>query len=193
MKGVNGANNFKIEKARVDAEIENLETEILEFSNIEIIKTNKGEGFPDLSLYFHLPYCDSLCYFCGCNMLVTRKRNRIRNYISYLKQEIDMISRLLFPAREAAQMHWGGGTPTHLDPDEIADLADYIRQRFRLKDNIEAGCEIDPIGTRRQTHRTAGDHVFGHDRGARRRARNMHARRTQAPDFYRDDNTRLLL
>lgn len=110
----------------------------------EVVRTNSREDFPDLSLYFHLPYCDSLCYFCGCNMLVTHKRSRIKKYISYLKQEIDMISGLLSPAREAAQLHWGGGTPTHLDPDEIADLADYIRQRFMLRENIEAGCEIDP-------------------------------------------------
>ena len=110
----------------------------------EITRTNSLSEFPDLSLYFHLPYCDSLCYFCGCNMMVTRSRGRIKKYVSYLKREIDMISGLLSPDRETAQMHWGGGTPTHLDPDEIDDLADYIRQRFRLKKDIEAGCEIDP-------------------------------------------------
>ena len=110
----------------------------------EIARTNSVSDFPDLSLYFHLPYCDSLCYFCGCNMIVTRKRSRIKKYVSYLKREIDMISGLLSPDREAIQMHWGGGTPTHLDPEEIRDLTDYIRQRFRLKKDIEAGCEIDP-------------------------------------------------
>ena len=110
----------------------------------EIVRTNSVSDFPDLSLYFHLPYCDSLCYFCGCNMIVTRKRSRIKKYVSYLKREIDMISGLLSPDREAIQMHWGGGTPTHLDPEEIRDLTDYIRQRFRLKKDIEAGCEIDP-------------------------------------------------
>ena len=110
----------------------------------EIKRTNSVSDFPDLSLYFHLPYCDSLCYFCGCNMIVTRKRSRIKKYVSYLKREIDMISGLLSPDREAIQMHWGGGTPTHLDPEEISDLTDYIRNRFSLKKDIEAGCEIDP-------------------------------------------------
>jgi oxygen-independent coproporphyrinogen-3 oxidase len=110
----------------------------------EIERTNRVSDFPDLSLYFHLPYCDSLCYFCGCNMIVTRKRSRIKKYVSYLKKEIDMISKLLSQEREAIQMHWGGGTPTHLDPEEISDLTDYIRNRFRFKKDIEAGCEIDP-------------------------------------------------
>ncbi len=110
----------------------------------EIARTNSLSDFPDLSLYFHLPYCDSLCYFCGCNMMVTRSRDRIKRYVSYLKREIDMISGMLSSDRKAIQMHWGGGTPTHLDPDEIDDLADYIRQRFSLKKDIEAGCEIDP-------------------------------------------------
>jgi oxygen-independent coproporphyrinogen-3 oxidase len=77
-------------------------------------------------------------------MIVTRKRSRIKKYVSYLKKEIDMISKLLSQEREAIQMHWGGGTPTHLDPEEISDLTDYIRNRFRFKKDIEAGCEIDP-------------------------------------------------
>lgn len=110
----------------------------------EIKKTNDRSDFPDLSLYFHLPYCDSLCYFCGCNMLVTRKRGRIKKYLSYLEREIDMIGQLMSPERETVQMHWGGGTPTHLDPDEITGLINHIKKNFKFKENIEAGCEIDP-------------------------------------------------
>ncbi len=110
----------------------------------EIIKTNQGPNLPDLSLYFHLPFCDTLCYFCGCNMIVTRNRDRISNYISYLKREIDLIRTHISPARQAAQLHWGGGTPTHLNPDEIADLSAYINAGFAFKADVEAGCEIDP-------------------------------------------------
>ena len=54
----------------------------------EIVKTNYGNNLPDLSLYFHLPYCDTLCYFCGCNMIITRNRDRIREYIKYLKKKL---------------------------------------------------------------------------------------------------------
>ena len=52
----------------------------------EIIKTNYGEGLPDLSLYYHLPFCDTLCYFCGCNMIITRNRDRVKEYLKYLKK-----------------------------------------------------------------------------------------------------------
>ena len=57
----------------------------------EIVRTNSVSDFPDLSLYFHLPYCDSLCYFCGCNMIVTRNRDRVNEYLKYVKKEIDML------------------------------------------------------------------------------------------------------
>ena len=110
----------------------------------EIIKTNYGEGLPDLSLYYHLPYCDTLCYFCGCNMLITRNRDRVKEYISYVKKEIDMLRTYLLPDRKVSQLHWGGGTPTHLRPDEINELASYIKSSFNFKNESENGCEIDP-------------------------------------------------
>jgi len=110
----------------------------------EIVKTNYGEDLPDLSLYYHLPYCDTLCYFCGCNMLITRNRDRVKEYISYLKKEIDLLRTYLLPDRKVSQLHWGGGTPTHLLPDEINELALYIKSSFNFKDDSENGCEIDP-------------------------------------------------
>jgi oxygen-independent coproporphyrinogen III oxidase len=110
----------------------------------EIVKTNYGENLPDLSLYFHLPYCDTLCYFCGCNMIITRNRDRIKEYLKYLKKEIDLTRTYLLTDRKVAQHHWGGGTPTHLNPDEINELASYINQSFSFKDNAEISCEIDP-------------------------------------------------
>ncbi len=110
----------------------------------EIVKTNYGENLPDLSLYFHLPYCDTLCYFCGCNMIITRNRERIKEYISYVKKEIDLLRQYLLPDRKVVQHHWGGGTPTHLNPDEINDLASYINKNFIFKADAEISCEIDP-------------------------------------------------
>ena len=110
----------------------------------EIIKTNRGRDLPDLSLYFHLPFCDTLCYFCACNMIVTRNRDRIKKYIDYLKREIDLITDHISHDRKAVQLHWGGGTPTHLNPDEIADLSSYIYDRFDVNADAETGCEIDP-------------------------------------------------
>jgi oxygen-independent coproporphyrinogen-3 oxidase len=110
----------------------------------EIIKTNHGKNFPDLSLYFHIPYCDTLCFFCGCNMLITRNRERINEYIKYVQKEIDLIRIYLQPDRKVAQHHWGGGTPTHLKPDEIDKLASYINQSFEFTEDPENSCEIDP-------------------------------------------------
>lgn len=110
----------------------------------EIIRTNSGQNERDLSLYYHLPFCDTLCYFCGCNMVITRNRNRISKYVGALKKEIDMLRDLIRDDRKAIQLHWGGGTPTHLNPDEINDLISYINNKFEFRDNAEKGCEIDP-------------------------------------------------
>ena len=112
----------------------------------EIIKSNSKENLPDLSLYYHIPYCDTLCYFCGCNMLVTRNRERIKEYIKYLKNETDYLRTYINSSRKVTQLHWGGGTPTHLNPNEIFDLVNYISNSFNFSCNIEAGCEIDPRG-----------------------------------------------
>jgi oxygen-independent coproporphyrinogen-3 oxidase len=116
----------------------------------EIIKTNYGENLPDLSLYYHIPFCDTLCYFCGCNMLVTRNRDRVKEYVRYLKKEIDMIRTYVLTDRKVTQLHWGGGTPTHLNPDEITDLVSYIKQSFSFSQDAEEGCEIDPRGLNRE-------------------------------------------
>ncbi len=116
----------------------------------EIIRTNNEENTPELSLYFHLPFCDTLCYFCGCNMIITRNRDRITDYIKYLKNEIDLLRTYLSPERKVIQVHWGGGTPTHLNPDEIYDLISYINKSFVFAENPEIGCEIDPRGLTRE-------------------------------------------
>jgi len=110
----------------------------------EIIRTNNLENPTDLSLYFHIPFCDTLCYFCGCNMIVTRNRERVSTYIDYLKNEIDLIRTYIKPGRKTAQLHWGGGTPTHLKPEEIIDLGNYIKNNFDFRESAENSCEIDP-------------------------------------------------
>lgn len=112
----------------------------------EIIISNAGFNLPELSLYFHLPYCDTLCYFCGCNMIITRNRERVNKYIQYLKSEITLLKKYINSNRETVQLHWGGGTPTHLNPDEINDLASFINKNFTFKNDSEISCEIDPRG-----------------------------------------------
>jgi oxygen-independent coproporphyrinogen III oxidase len=110
----------------------------------EIIRTNNLENPADLSLYFHIPFCDTLCYFCGCNMIISRNRDRVKQYINYIKNEVDLLRSYLKRDRKVAQLHWGGGTPTHLLPDEINELVSYINQSFEFVETPENGCEIDP-------------------------------------------------
>ena len=109
-----------------------------------IVDTNTPGSQSDLSLYFHFPFCDTLCYFCGCTMMVTRDRGRIEEYIRYLKKEIDLVAPLIAPSRRVTQLHWGGGTPTHLTPVQLADVADYVKRSFRCDPDAEMSVEIDP-------------------------------------------------
>lgn len=112
----------------------------------EIAGTNSPGSSADLSLYFHFPYCDTLCYFCGCTMLVTHDHNNIVNYNKFLKKEIDLVAPLISPDRKVSQIHWGGGTPSYQEPDEIRKIGSFIRDRFRFDEAIEASVEIDPRG-----------------------------------------------
>ena len=109
----------------------------------EIVDTNRDNDRP-LSLYFHFPFCAKLCYFCGCTMRVTHDRKLITQYNDYIKKEIDLIAPLVSKKRKVVQMHWGGGTPSYLLPDEIRDVGNYIKERFDFADDIEASVEIDP-------------------------------------------------
>jgi len=116
----------------------------------EILATNTPETVTDLSLYFHFPFCDTLCYFCGCTMLITRDRNRIEENVRYMKREIDMIAPHIAQGRNVVQLHWGGGTPTHLSPEQIRDIAGHIRSSFTIVPNAEIGVEVDPRELRRE-------------------------------------------
>ena len=74
-----------------------------------------------LSLYLHIPFCETRCFFCGCNVAIARDRGRARRYLPLLVREMAMAAELLGAAdRRAVQLHWGGGTPTFLDPDDVA-------------------------------------------------------------------------
>ena len=116
-----------------------------DFTN-EIITTNLEADESDVSLYFHFPFCESLCYFCGCNMMVSRDRRMIREYNEYLKKEIDLLAPLISESRKVSQMHFGGGTPSYLTPEEILDVGAFIKSKFVFADDLEASVEIDPRG-----------------------------------------------
>jgi oxygen-independent coproporphyrinogen-3 oxidase len=98
----------------------------------------------DLSLYVHIPFCDSLCYYCGCNMIATKNYAKATTYLTFLYQEISRVAALTQSNRVVRQIHWGGGTPTYLHPDDIRRLMAHIRSHFNIADNAEVACEIDP-------------------------------------------------
>lgn len=108
--------------------------------------TNNDENFSPISLYLHVPFCDTLCYFCGCTTVVTSKRELIHEYLTPLKKEIDRTSFYINRKRRVVQMHWGGGTPSYLDPSEIRDLMSFIYHRFKFAPDAEISVEIDPRG-----------------------------------------------
>ncbi len=108
--------------------------------------TNNDENLAPLSLYVHIPFCDTLCYFCGCTTVVTSDQQRIGDYLGLLKKEVRRTGTYLNKERPVVQMHWGGGTPSYLEPAQIEDLALFFRERFRFDQNAEFSVEIDPRG-----------------------------------------------
>ena len=96
-----------------------------------------------LSLYVHIPFCHRLCYFCGCNKQVTRQHHKADRYLDVLEQEI--IQRApLFRQRRVTQLHWGGGTPTFLDRQQVSRLVGLLKQHFNVTDDAEMSIEVDP-------------------------------------------------
>ena len=97
-----------------------------------------------VSLYMHLPFCESLCLFCACNVIIRKDKSGTPPYLSILKKEIDHIASRVSRDRQVAQIHWGGGTPTYLSPEQIEDLFIYTRERFTFAPDAEIGIEVDP-------------------------------------------------
>ena len=105
-----------------------------------------AQAAPDrgLSLYAHIPFCDSLCYYCGCNMVATRDYSKTQPYLAMLEQEMVRTAQLVDTRRLVRQLHWGGGTPTYLNPDDIRRLMAMMRKHFTLAADAEVSCEVDP-------------------------------------------------
>ncbi len=99
-----------------------------------------------LSLYVHIPFCHTLCYYCGCNKIVTRNEARVERYMEMLYREIEMQSDLFDRSRKVEQLHFGGGTPTYLDNDQLSGLLDKLRGAFNFddSDDREFSIEVDP-------------------------------------------------
>ncbi|KAB7624399.1 oxygen-independent coproporphyrinogen III oxidase [Alkalilimnicola sp. S0819] len=99
-----------------------------------------------LSLYVHIPFCESLCYYCACNKIITRHRNKSVRYLQYLNREIALQGRLFDDDRQVEQLHFGGGTPTYLSDEQLQALMVELGQRFNLAEPArrEFSIEVDP-------------------------------------------------
>ncbi len=126
---------------------------------MESIRKN-NETQRDLSLYYHLPFCESLCWFCGCTTVITKDHSRSENYLNHIDREMDLMREHLNPDRKVVQVHLGGGTPTFLQPDELRRLGNHIRERFQFGERVEAGAEIDPRRITRDTIQALKDAGF---------------------------------
>ena len=118
--------------------------EFKDLSPEDIIPFLQNSNKP-LSLYFHLPFCKSACYFCGCNVVYTSKTEKRKRYIDYLKKELDIWAKYLNTNRIVRQMHFGGGTPTFFTPEELSEIYEAIYSYFKnFESDAEIGVEIDP-------------------------------------------------
>ncbi len=103
-----------------------------------------------VSLYMHLPFCESLCLFCACNVVIQKDKSVAAPYLNVLKAEIGHVSRHVSRARPVIQFHWGGGTPTYLSPAQMEGLFGYTRERFTFAPDAEIGVEVDPRVTTKE-------------------------------------------
>ena len=115
---------------------------VLEYNNA----ARSADQKKPLSLYFHIPFCSKVCFFCGCNKVVTKFRDRAAPYLNRLHREIELQAELFGNTRPVDQLHWGGGTPTFISHDEMKELMEVTRRHFHLHDDDsgEYSIEIDP-------------------------------------------------
>jgi len=109
-----------------------------------ILRSNTEMIPSPLSLYIHIPYCDTICYYCACNKIITKNHAVSEEYLDLLEAEMNMLSPLFDPDRELEQLHLGGGTPTFLNNDELMRLMGMIEENFNIADSCEMSIEIDP-------------------------------------------------
>ena len=118
----------------------------------EAIRRDNQDAARPLSLYFHLPFCETLCWFCGCTTVITLRRDAAAEYVDYLDRELALLQPFVHPGRRVEQMHFGGGTPTFLPPAVIRRLGEAIHARFQFAVDSENSVEVDP-------RRITRDHV----------------------------------
>lgn len=125
------------------------------FSEQNFIDAVKNSPNRELSLYVHIPFCHSLCYYCGCNKVITRHRDKADTYLEYLAEEISSRAEY-FTDYTVKQLHWGGGTPSFLTHEQITKLVSLLKEKFSFADQVEMSIEIDP----REIEMNLAEHLY---------------------------------
>ncbi len=110
-----------------------------------------GQNNRAISLYAHLPFCNTVCYYCGCNKIITKDKSRADTYLDYLEKEVDLIAGALGKREKVVQLHFGGGTPTFLSDEQLERLMTLLKTRFEFLPEGEYSIEIDPRKVGRET------------------------------------------
>ena len=119
-------------------------------TDLEQVHAAAEAALTPVSLYMHLPFCESLCLFCACNVIIQKDKSVALPYFEVLKKELGRVARSVSREREVVQFHWGGGTPTYSSPAQLEDLFGYSKERFRFSPDAEIGIEVDPRVTSRE-------------------------------------------
>jgi len=107
-----------------------------------LIKSNERKT--PLSLYFHIPFCEQRCLYCGCNVIISHRKGIEEPYLERVYREMDLVSQYIDKDRKVIQLHWGGGTPNYLSPEQIKRFFGEIERRFPIDENAEISIELDP-------------------------------------------------
>jgi oxygen-independent coproporphyrinogen III oxidase len=119
-------------------------------ADLEVVHAAADAARTPVSLYMHLPFCESLCLFCACNVIIQKDKRVSMPYFEVLKKEIARVGEAVSREREVVQFHWGGGTPTYSTPAQLEDLFGYTKERFTFSPDAEIGIEVDPRVTSRE-------------------------------------------
>jgi oxygen-independent coproporphyrinogen III oxidase len=111
---------------------------------VELIRKSNNDQPQNISIYIHIPFCNKICHYCGCNTHLTRNRDLMRIYVDALKKEIGMVATLLDPKRKVSQVHWGGGTPNYLPVEWIGEIMALIGRKFSYTEKPEIAMECHP-------------------------------------------------
>ena len=126
-----------------------------QFKHEHLVQAIEASPNRELSLYVHIPFCHSLCYYCGCNKVITRHRDKADTYLEFLAQEIASKAPL-FKNYTVKQLHWGGGTPSFLRHEQITKLVELLKEKFSFAEQVEMSIEIDP----REIEMSLAEHLY---------------------------------